>query len=331
MKSRRAELALAGVTVIWGATFVLVKSALADVSTLLFLALRFTLAAIVLVAVYGRQGSGEEQASFARPDRLKPIPPAVRASPLLWVARGLRPGLLAGALLFVAYVFQTAGLKLTTPSKSAFLTGLSIPLVPLASSLVYRARPRLFEVAGVLVATAGMALLTLPPGGFAMSRGDFLSFLCAVTFALHIVVVSHYSPIIGFEAVAVVQIVAAAALGLAATGGAAVSSIEPLRFHATPQLAVAVLVTGLLATALAFTTMAWAQQYTSATRAALIFALEPVVAWLASYWLTGEIMPFRGKVGTGLILAGVLVVELRGATRKPGEVVTNVITGTSRS
>src|ERR1700691_3971477 len=115
MKRLRAELALAGVTVIWGTTFVVVKSALAEVSTLVFLTLRFWVAAVALILIY--RG-------------------AIRK-------KGVGPGVLAGSLLFTAYVFQTMGLELTTPSKSAFLTGLSIPLVPLASSLVYRSKPRL--------------------------------------------------------------------------------------------------------------------------------------------------------------------------------------------
>ena len=108
MKRWRGELALVGVTFIWGSTFVLVKSALSEVSAILFLALRFTLAAVALTIIY-RKGVRRD---------------------------GILPGLLAGGLLFIAYVFQTRGLELTTASKSAFLTGLSIPMVPLASSLV---------------------------------------------------------------------------------------------------------------------------------------------------------------------------------------------------
>jgi drug/metabolite transporter (DMT)-like permease len=277
----RAELALIAVTIIWGTTFVVVKGALQDVSTLVFLAMRFTLAAIVLVLIYGK--------------RLR--------------RNALGPGLLAGGLLFTAYVFQTLGLELTTPSKSAFLTGLSIPMVPLASSLVYRNKPRALEVIGIVIASAGMMLMTFgssAPAGprFEMSRGDLLSFLCAVTFALHIVVIGHYSQSMGFESLAVVQIAVAAAAGLFLCAFA-----EPVHFHLTPAAAEAVVLTGLFATALAFTTQAWAQQYTSATRAALIFSLEPVVAWVTSWLLTGESMANRGKVGAGLILASIVLVE----------------------
>jgi drug/metabolite transporter (DMT)-like permease len=151
-----------------------------------------------------------------------------------------------------------------------------------------------------------MVLLTFPPGGFEMSRGDLLSFLCAVTFALHIVVIGHFSPMTGFETMAVVQVVTAAALA-----GGLFWFVEPVRFDPTPGLAVSVLITGLLATALAFSTQVWAQQYTSATRAALIFSLEPVVAWALSYVMSGETLPGRGKAGAGLIMAGILLVELK--------------------
>ena len=291
MKSWRAELSLIGVTVIWGTTFVLVKSALSQVSTPLFLALRFAIAAVALTIIYR--------------SRMR------RA--------GVAPGLLAGGLLYVAYFFQTKGLEYTTASKSAFLTGLSIPMVPLASSLVYRSRPRLFEVAGILIASAGMAMMTLPAGRFEMTRGDFLSFLCAVTFALHIVVVGHYSPIVGFESIAVLQVAVAALLGALSFG-----FLEPVRFEGSATVIAAVLVTGLLATALAFTAMAWAQQFTSATRAALIFALEPVFAWLTSYLLLGETLPARAKVGAAVILAGVLLVELKRGQRE-----TKVLVSTS--
>jgi drug/metabolite transporter (DMT)-like permease len=281
MKRLRAELALGGVTLIWGTTFVVVKAALAEVSTLVFLTLRFWVAAAALFVIYRS---------------------AVRKV-------GTGPGILAGCLLFTAYVFQTLGLERTTPTKSAFFTGLAIPMVPLVNSLVYKIRPRLVEVAGILIASVGMALLTLSSAAdlrLRMSQGDLLSLLCAVTFAVHIVIIGHYAQVIGFESLAVVQIATAAILGSAAFWFA-----EPVRFHMTPGVAAAVLLTGLLATALAFTTQAWAQQYTSSTRAALIFALEPLVAWATSYAVTGERMTSRGRVGAGMILAGILVVELR--------------------
>lgn len=264
----------------------MVKSALADVSTFVFLTLRFWVAAITLILIYRT---------------------ALRR-------HGLGAGIFAGCLLFSAYVFQTLGLELTTPSKSAFLTGLSIPLVPFVNSIVYKQKPRVLEVVGILIAAAGMGLMTTTSfSGLlsGMTRGDMLSLFCAITFAVHIVFIGRYSQRHGFESLAVVQIVTAALLGTMLFRFA-----EPVRFHMTGGVAAAVLVTGLLATALAFTTQAWAQQYTSATRAALIFALEPPVAWLTSWALTGEKLMDRGKVGAGMILAGILAVELKRSGRQ---------------
>jgi drug/metabolite transporter (DMT)-like permease len=284
MSRGRAELALAGVTVVWGATFVVVKTAIAHIPPLLFLALRFSVAAVALCGIYA--------AALWRQ--------RARAGEWVW------PGIAAGVLLFIAYAFQTIGLKYTTPSKSAFLTGLSIPLVPFVSSFVYKSRPRLFEVAGVLVASGGMALMTLPSGKTAMGRGDILSIFCAVAFAFHIVLIGHYAPLLGFETLAALQVATAAALGLA------IFRLGPSgEAHFSLEVAAAVLITGLLATALAFTTMAWAQQYTSATRAALIFAVEPVVAWVTSFVLGGEGLGVRGILGAGLILTGIVMVELK--------------------
>ena len=276
-----AELALFGVVAIWGTTFVIVKGALANVSPFLFLVSRFTIAAAILWAIYGRRVKLARVGSAA----------------------------LAGALLFLGFALQTEGLSLTTPSKAAFLTGLAIPMVPLANSLVYRIRLRKFEVVGIMIASFGMAMMTLPADGFGMSTGDLLSLLCAVAFALHLVVVGHISPASGFETVAVVQITVAALLAVLS----AVVFELPVHLHATPALGGAILGTGVLATAVAFTTVAWAQQYTTAARTALIMALEPAFAWVTAYLVTGEILTDRGKIGAGLILAGVLLVEMKSA------------------
>jgi drug/metabolite transporter (DMT)-like permease len=155
-----------------------------------------------------------------------------------------------------------------------------------------------------------MILMTLPSSSsrdfLAMNRGDLLSVLCAATFALHIVVIAHFTRLQGFEPIAVTQIATAALLGACLFRIA-----EPVRLNMTIGVAAAVLVTGLFATALAFTTQAWAQQYTPANRAAVIYALEPVVAWLTSYLLTGETMTRVGIAGAALILAGILLVELK--------------------
>jgi drug/metabolite transporter (DMT)-like permease len=279
----RADLALVGVALVWGVTFVLVKQALQDASTLLFLALRFSLATLALALVFRPRPS-----RFTRRRTL------------------LRGGILAGLCLSVGYLFQTVGLRYTTPSKSAFMTGLAVVMVPVFGAIWRRKAPAAAEMLGVLAATAGMALMTLNVGTLGMERGDLLTLACAGGFAAHILVVGHYAPRVSFEALSLVQVATATVLALATCWW-----VETPVIRWRPGVVAALIVTGLLATALAFAVQAWAQQYTTPTHTALIFALEPVFAWLTSFLLTGETLSWRASAGAVLILAGILLVELK--------------------
>lgn len=277
-----AETALVWNTVIWGSTFVVVKAALADISPIFFLALRFSLATAVLAGYF-----------LAR-------------RRLSWDWRTAGSGALAGVFLFFGYLTQTLGLRLTSAPKSAFITGLTSVMVPLVAALVYRSRPQVSEVVGIAVATAGLGLLTLHGAGGSVNPGDLLTCLCAIGFAAHIVVLGHFSERMSFELLSVTQLGAAAALCLSLVWWA-----EPLQVEWRPAVVGAILVTGLLATALAFTIQAWAQQYTTSTRTGLIYMLEPVFAWITSFLLVGEGLSGRSAAGAVLILGGVALVELK--------------------
>ncbi len=288
MNRRRADLALLGNTVIWGATFTLVKEAIRNVSPMLFLALRFSLATAVLALFF----------------RFRPRKAASLAPP----GQGARwwPGCLTGSFLFSGYVLQTQGLRFTTAPKSAFLTGLASVMVPLLGALVYRNRPQVSEVVGVLVATAGLGLMTLEGTVGWMSRGDLLTLLGAVGFAAHIVALGHFSEHMSFESLSVLQVGSSAVLALVFCGW-----VERPHVEWRPVVVCAILITGFLATALAFTVQAWAQQFTTSTRTALIYMLEPVFAWMTSYVLVGENLSGRAAVGAVLILGGVMLVEMK--------------------
>ena len=280
---RRAEAALIVNTIIWGSTFVIVKQALRDVSPILFLALRFTLATAALAALF--------RGSWSNPRNPR------------WSLAG---GAWAGLLLFSGYAFQTVGLQFTTAPKSAFLTGLTAVMTPLLAALVYRSMPRAMETGGVLLATIGMALMTLPGFTLDMNRGDLLTICCAACYSAHILVLNRYSAQSSFALLSTAQIGTAALLAWALF-----HTMETPRIKWTPGVWTAIVVTGLFATALAFTFQAWAQRYTTSTRTALIFMLEPVFAWITSYLLTGETLSGRGAMGAALILAGVLIVEVK--------------------
>ena len=282
MNRRRAEAALLLNTVVWGATFVLVKAALVDVTPLLFLALRFSLATGALLAL------------FRGPRRVP------------FTGKAVAAGALAGVFLFSGYLFQTLGLQLTTAPRSAFITGLTSVMVPLLAALVYRNRPQVSEVAGVLVATAGLALMTIQHAAGSVSRGDLLTFFCAIGFAAHIVTLGHFSEYMRFQLLSIAQVGAAAVLALSLFWWA-----ETPQVRWRPAVICAILVTGLLATALAFTIQAWAQQYTTSTRTGLIYMLEPVFAWITSYCIAGEGLSGRAAAGAALILSGVVLVELK--------------------
>jgi len=179
-------------------------------------------------------------------------------------------------------------------------------MVPLLAALVYQNRPQVSEVVGILVATAGLGLMTLESAIGSISRGDLLTFFCAIGFAAHIVVLGHFSEQMSFELLSVMQVSTAAVLALSLFWW-----VETPHVQWRPAVTYAILMTGLLATALAFTIQAWAQQYTTSTRTALIYTLEPVFAWLTSYCLVGEGLSGRAAAGAALILSGVLLVEMK--------------------
>ena len=289
MSRGRAEAALVVNTVIWGTTFVLVKAALRDISPLLFLAARFSLATVALLILF--------RGAWPSP------------RPLSW--RSLAGGGLTGVFLYSGFLLQTLGLRLTTAPKSAFITGLTSVMVPLLAALVYKNRPQASELAGVFVATVGMGLMTLEGAiGSAVigsiSRGDLLTFFGAIAFAAHIVTLGHFSGQMDFELLSVTQVGAAAVSALSLFWWA-----ETPRIQWQPAVIWAILITGLLATALAFTIQAWAQRYTTSTRTALIYTLEPLFAWVTSYVIAGEGLSGRATVGAALILGGVVLVEMK--------------------
>ncbi len=285
--SWRIDAGLVFVAMIWGTTFVLVKEALPDVSTLLFLALRFAFASLVLVAIFWGKGRAD-----------------VAPGPNLGLS--LRAGVLAGFFLFSGYVLQTFGLKYTTAAKAGFVTGLYIPLVPLFAAVLYRKLPKSAEVVGVACAFAGMVLLTAQGDLLSIGMGDLLVAGCAVAYAIHILILGYFAARTSVPVLTVTQIATAAVLG-----GLTFWWVEPPRVRWSGKVWMALGVTSVLATALAFLIQTWAQQYSSPTRTALIFAMEPVFAWVTSYLLLGEVLNARGIVGAVLILAGILMVELK--------------------
>lgn len=273
-----ADLSLLAVTAVWGATFVLVKEALAESGPLTFVALRFALAtAVILPLTVRRQG---------RP------------------SRGLvRDGGLIGCLLFGGYALQTAGLQFTSAAKAGFITGLSVVIVPLLEALVLHRPLGAATLVGVALATSGLGLLTLG-GELRIELGDLLVLGCALAFALHILSVDRYAVRHNVLALTSAQIVIAALLTSA-------SALVFERPTGEQLLAImpAALFTGVFATVAAFYLQTLAQRFTTATHTALIFTMEPVFAGLFAFLWAGEQLGLAALAGCGLILLGMLVTQ----------------------
>jgi drug/metabolite transporter (DMT)-like permease len=287
-RSMKAHLLLLAVVFVWGSTFVLIKDALADISPLLFNLVRMVLAALCLAILYrGHIGH-------------------INRRTLLY-------GAVAGLFLAIGYEFQTAGLRLTTPSKSAFLTGMMVIFVPLLM-IVPRLRPngahapRWNAFAGALLAFAGIVLLTTPSHAAfnlrSIGAGDLLTLVCALAFACHLLSLAHFSPRMRFEQLALLQ-VSFAALFMAIS----LRVFEHPWVHWTPRVVIALAVAAILATAVAFTVQSWAQQILPATHTAVLVTMEPVFAWLTSWAVLGERLGLRSGAGALLILAGICITE----------------------
>jgi drug/metabolite transporter (DMT)-like permease len=281
---------LAGCSLIWGATFVVVKIALSDASVFVFLSLRFLLAALVL--------------AFIERGHLRSVKAGV-----------LRAGVLLGCLLFAGFAFQTLGLTRTTPSKSAFITGIFVVLVPLFLVVFGRKTVARSVWIGVFTAVAGLYFLTVPPSGLAdLNLGDVLTFGCAVIYAVHIIAIGHYAPRYSTGMLVFLQVTLTGLLSVVAVLVLFLGGWETPRLAWTPGLFWAVLATGLLATVGTISVQVWVQRNADSSHVALLFTLEPVFAGLTSYLFMGERLGPRSLAGAALILSGILIAELTGGT-----------------
>ncbi len=293
----KAEIALAVCSLLWGATFVVVRDALQHVSVLLFLAVRFGLAA-VLMAMF-------------RPSALRGLKREE------WVA-----GAALGFFMFGGYAFQTAGLQYTTPAKSAFVTGSSVVLVPLLLGIFWRRRLTAWVYAGTLAAVAGLYLLTVPAatagaGLVRLNRGDLLTLVAAALYAVHIILVSEYARRHSSASLSVLQVGSCAAMALVATGLASLSGFEAVRWDLSWRMMTGIAICAVFATAIAFAVQMWGQRYTTPSHAAIIYTLEPVFAVGTSYLVIGERLGGRSMIGAVFVLAGILIAELLGPAAAP--------------
>lgn len=287
-----ADSALVLVTAIWGSTFVVNELVLRETPPLLFLALRYGVASVVLVLMA----------------RGRPRTPGL-----------LRDSAVIGVLLALGIGCQLVGQLFTTASKAAFITGLSVPLTPVAAWLLHRHAPSATNLSGLVLAAGGFGLMSWPTGAKGLDAGDLLVFFTALVYAVIIVELGFASRRHDVRAYTAGQIVCAFAgvlLGrllvtpfLGRHEAFFAAEARPLVF--TPKLLLAVLWMGLLASVVTSLVQTWAQARMPVVHAAVIFALEPVFTVLFAALTLGERLTAREWWGGALVLLGIVVSELR--------------------
>ncbi len=261
---------MVAMTLVWGTTFPLVKTATESLSPAALVTVRFLVAALALV-------------------------PWLRLGARLW-----RDGLVLGALLFVTFITQVIGLGQISSTRGAFITGLNVILIPIFAGFIGRLVPRNAYWAAAL-ALVGIGAMSFEGGAF--SVGDAWVLGCAVSYAVYVLMLEAIAQRHDPMQLTAVQLMVVALLGL-------IWSAPELSQHGLPHLETSgwasVIYLGLVATAGTTFVQALAQRWVAAFEAAVIYALEPVLAAVFSFAFLGETLGWRGLVGGALILGAMV-------------------------
>ncbi len=278
-KQVKADLALLAVTVGWGSSFILSKNSLESLATYNFLAIRFLIAFSLSALIFYKNMKNINKET-------------------------LKFGGLIGFILFSSYAAQTVGLNFTTASKSAFITGFSVVLVPIISALFLKKLPERSASIGAILALLGLGLLTLN-GSLGLNIGDFYTIVAAFGFAMHIITVGKYTSKVDSIALGIIQIGVVGLLSLITS-----LSIESFIIPSGMDVWTNIIILSIVCTSGAYIVQSIAQKYTTATHTALIYTGEPVFAAIFAYIVAGEILSPKGILGALLILMGMLIAEV---------------------
>jgi drug/metabolite transporter (DMT)-like permease len=277
-KMKIAPWALLAVSASWGLAFVIMKDPIEKQNVNSFLATRFVLAVLVMIAI--------------RPRVLSQI-----------TREMLIKGFFAGLFLGSGYIFQTFGLKLVGAAITGFVTGLYVVATPLIAWLVLRHRITLYTWFCVALATVGLAFLSLK--GWAVGAGELLVLVSAIAFAAHIVALGQWSKGLDAYAMTVVQLATCALLTGAISIGQGYKAPVNLSGWAV------VIYTAIFSTAVAFVIQTWSQAHISPTKVAVILTMEVVFAALFAMVFTDETLNLQQMLGGVLILISMLAIVIK--------------------
>jgi len=279
-KQMKADLGLFLVTIGWGASFILTKNSLGELQTFNFLAIRFILAFGLSAAIFFKD--------MIKTDR-----------------KTLIGGLILGVVLYASFALQTMGLLYTTASKSAFVTGFSVVLVPLFTAFLSKKLPEKKITFSVVLAFVGLGLLTLNGSALGINIGDFYTLISAIIFAFYIIMVGKYTAKTQSVPLAIVQLGVVGLLSVFTT-----FTLENPQMPESLSVWTNIIILSVVCTSGAYIVQSVAQKYTTATHTALIYSAEPVFAAIFGYFVVGEVLNGRGLLGAGLVLTAMLLSEL---------------------
>ena len=283
-----ASASLLLVTIIWGSAFVVMKTSLDSIRPSYLLACRFSVAALALAVIF-------------------------RKKVMTMSAREFRCGAVAGVLLFISYYFQTYGLKYTTASKNAFITTLYVILVPFLHWIISRIRPSAHNMAAAVIAVAGLALLSLE-GDLTINYGDFLTLICSIGFALHLICLDRYTAFSDPIRLTVMQMAGAAVCSWIVaffTEGTFSPSVLLER-----GVLVSVLYLGLASSMLCFLLQTVGQKYLSAATSSILLSFESVFGLVFSVIFLREALTGRMLAGCALMFLAAILAECTPAEGK---------------
>lgn len=294
MKKYIGESALLLNTVIWGGTFALIKNALTDISPLLFLGIRFIIAAAILLPFIFKIIKKTDRNTFIA-------------------------GSILGIFYFLGFATQTVGLNYTTATKSGFITGTFVVIIPILQTIIERKKPKWYNIVSILFVMIGLIFLSssrenllqfLNELGSDFNFGDFLTLLCAILFAFQVVYVDVFTRKYDYMPLVFIQLLITGLGGF--IGSILLSSIglEIIKFSLNSNVIVALIYTSVFASVIATIIQLKYQKVVTPTKAGIIYSVEPIMAAVLAFFIVGEKISKFGLLGGVFIVIGLLLSEI---------------------
>lgn len=293
LQKYKGELILLLITLFWSATFVIVKESLADVSSMLFVGFRFLIAGLILLPIVIRKKIG-------------------------WKNINLKLPIVLGLLLFLGFASQTIGLRYTSATKSAFLTGSAVIIIPILQTIIEKRKPKIGSVVGVIIVLLGILLLSggnsfvtlLEDLAANFNFGDGMTLLCAFFFALYVVYLDVLSNQYNFWLLLIIQIGVTTLLAFSFAFIFDASNFEAMKFEFSPQLGFGIMYTAIFATLATTALQTKYQKLVTPTKAGIVYSFEPIFAAVIAYLAIGERITTFGLIGASLIFIGLIISEV---------------------